>query len=67
MEKKQNSVIWIQTVSLHTQNQIILINTMQKMFNQGMALPIMNNTGHFLKEEIKKKKVEKSVLKRTKY
>ena len=67
MEKKQNSVIWIQTVSLHTQNQIILINTMQKMFNQGMALPIMNNTGHFLKEEIKKKKVEKSVLKKTKY
>ena len=37
------------------------------MFNQGMALPIMNETGHFLKEEIKKKKVEKSVLKRTKY
>ena len=67
MEKKQNSVIWIQTVSLHTQNQIILINTMQKMFNQGMALPIMNNTGQFLKEEIKKKKVEKSALKRTKY
>ena len=67
MEKKQNSVIWIQTVSLHTQNQIILINTMQKVFNQGMALPIMNETGHFLKEEIKKKKVEKSVLKRTKY
>ena len=67
MEKKQNSVIWIQAVSLHTQNQIILINTMQKMFNQGMALPIMNNTGHFLKEEIKKKKVEKSVLKKTKY
>ena len=67
MEKKQNSVIWIQTVSLHTQNQIILINTMQRMFNQGMALPIMNETGHFLKEEIKKKKVEKSVLKRTKY
>ena len=59
MEKKQNSVIWIHTVSLHTQNQIILINTMQKMFNQGMALPIMNETDHFLKEEIKKKKVQK--------
>ena len=38
-----------------------------KDVQQGMALPIMNETGHFLKEEIKKKKVEKSVLKRTKY
>ena len=35
-----------------------------KDVQQGMALPIMNETGHFLKEEIKKKKLGKKCVKK---
>ena len=41
--KKQNCVIWIQTVSLYTQKQIIFIKMLLlKMLKQGLILQIMD-------------------------
>ena len=50
MVKNQDFVIWIQIVSLYTQNQMIFITTLQKMLIQGLILQIMNWTSHCLKK-----------------
>ena len=51
--EKANCVMWIQTVSLYTQKQMIF-RRLQKMLKQGLILQIMNQTDHCLKQKIKK-------------
>ena len=54
MMKKESCVIWTQTVSLYTEKQMIFIKKLQKMLKVDLILQIMNYTGHYQKEKIKK-------------
>ena len=48
-EKKQNYIIWRQTVSLYTLKVMILMKTLQKMLKLDLITEIINLIDHCLK------------------
>ena len=52
MVKKPHCIIWVKTVSLYKQKQMIFTKTLHEMLRQGLTLQIINQTDQRLKETL---------------